>query len=125
VRQATRMKNRIAGLLMETGTPYNKQRLHGKAYFSELLGSLREVPGSVVELSQPTTAGLSKHFCSTIRRTAVASIAPIHDSLFQPLQSAAGTIQALGEEASSSLASVVRILVEGDIDATAGLITKL
>ena len=24
VRQATRMKNRIAGLLMETGTPYNK-----------------------------------------------------------------------------------------------------
>src|SRR6185295_8722188 len=44
VRQATRMKNRIAGLLMETGTPYNKERLHGKAYFGELLGSLRETP---------------------------------------------------------------------------------
>jgi transposase len=44
VRQATRMKNRIAGLLMETGTLYNKERLHGKAYFSELLGSLREIP---------------------------------------------------------------------------------
>jgi len=41
VRQATRMKNRIAGLLMETGTVYNKERLHGKAYFSELLGSVR------------------------------------------------------------------------------------
>jgi len=27
VRQATRTKNRIAGLLMETGTPYNKERL--------------------------------------------------------------------------------------------------
>jgi transposase len=52
VRQATRMKNRIAGLLMETGTPYNKERLHGKAYFSELLGSLQEVPDSVVELLQ-------------------------------------------------------------------------
>ena len=26
VRQATRMKNRIAGLLMETGTAYNKER---------------------------------------------------------------------------------------------------
>jgi transposase len=52
VRQATRMKNRMAGLLMETGTPYNKQRLHGKAYFSELLGSLRDVPRSVVELLQ-------------------------------------------------------------------------
>src|ERR1700730_6692351 len=46
VRQATRMKNRIAGLLMETGTPYNKQRLHGQAYFHELLGSLRETPDS-------------------------------------------------------------------------------
>jgi transposase len=30
VRQATRMKNRIAGLLMETGALYNKERLHGK-----------------------------------------------------------------------------------------------
>lgn len=50
VRQSTRMKNRIAGLLMETGTQYNKQRLHGKAYFSELLGSLRRTPPSVVEL---------------------------------------------------------------------------
>jgi transposase len=49
VRQATRVKNRIAGLLMETGAPYNKERLHGRAYFSELLGSLRDVPRSVVE----------------------------------------------------------------------------
>src|SRR5205807_6754848 len=50
VRQATRMKNRIAGLLMETGTLYNKERLHGKAYFSELLGSLRQMTDAVVEL---------------------------------------------------------------------------
>src|SRR5215831_20174962 len=53
VREATRMKNRIAGLLMETGTAYNKQRLHGKRYFNELvgtLGSLQETPASVVEL---------------------------------------------------------------------------
>jgi len=52
VRQATRMKNRISGLVMETGTPYNKQRLHGKAYFIELLGSLRQMPDAVVELLQ-------------------------------------------------------------------------
>jgi transposase len=52
VRQATRMKNRIAGLLMETGTPYNKRKLHGKAYFIEWLGSLREMPDAVVELLQ-------------------------------------------------------------------------
>jgi len=50
VRQTTRMKNRIAGLLMETGTVYNKERLHGKAYFSELLGNLQDVPRSVMEL---------------------------------------------------------------------------
>jgi transposase len=50
VREATRMKNRIAGLLMETGTPYNKRRLHGKGYFNELLGTLQETPTSVVEL---------------------------------------------------------------------------
>jgi transposase len=50
VREATRMKNRIAGLLMETGTAYNKQRLHGKAYFSELLGSLQAMPASVLQL---------------------------------------------------------------------------
>jgi len=37
---------------METGTLYNKERLHGKAYFSELLGSLREIPASVIELSR-------------------------------------------------------------------------
>src|SRR5437588_1836269 len=35
VRQGVRLKNRIAGLLMETGTEYNKQRLHGKRYFHE------------------------------------------------------------------------------------------
>jgi hypothetical protein len=44
VREATRMKNRIAGLLMETGTPYNKQRLHGKAYFSASKGERLQRP---------------------------------------------------------------------------------
>ena len=50
VREATRMKNRIAGLLMETGTVYNKEKLHGQAYFAELLATLRETPGSVQDL---------------------------------------------------------------------------
>ena len=66
VRQATRMKNRIAGLLMETGTAYNKERLHGKAYFSELLGSLQEVPHSVVELLQLSRGQVE--FFATIQR---------------------------------------------------------
>lgn len=50
VREATRMKNRISGLLMETGTPYNKGRLHGKAYFTELMETLQETPDSVRDL---------------------------------------------------------------------------
>ena len=66
VRQATRMKNRIAGLLMETGTPYNKERLHGKAYFGELFGSLQETPPSVRELLQVSRSQLE--FFETIQK---------------------------------------------------------
>jgi transposase len=50
VDQAVQMKNKISGLLMESGAEYNKQQLHGKEYFSELLQSLEEVPESVKEL---------------------------------------------------------------------------
>ena len=49
VRQAVQMKNRIAGLLMESGVEYNKSKLHGKRYFGELLQTLQE-PESVREL---------------------------------------------------------------------------
>ena len=58
--------NRIAGLLMETGTPYNKQRLHGKAYFHELLGSLQETPASVVDLLKVSRGQLE--FFETIQK---------------------------------------------------------
>lgn len=50
VREAVKMKNKIAGLLLETGTPYNKRRLHGKRYFSELVGHLEDVPDSVPQM---------------------------------------------------------------------------
>ena len=50
VSQAVRMKNRMSGLLMETGAEYNKKKLHGEKYFTELLGSLEEVPESVKDL---------------------------------------------------------------------------
>ena len=50
VRQAVQMKNKIAGLLMEVGEPYNKQKLHGKRYFEQLLGNLQETPASVKDL---------------------------------------------------------------------------
>ncbi len=50
VEQAVRMKNKISGLLMESGAEYNKKRLHGEKYFAELLENLEEVPESVKEL---------------------------------------------------------------------------
>ena len=43
VRQMVQMKNRVSGLLMETGVSYNKQRLHKVGYFRELLSSHEEV----------------------------------------------------------------------------------
>jgi transposase len=52
VRQAVRMKNRMSGLLMEVGAEYNKQQLHGKQYFMELLDTLAEAPDSVKDLLQ-------------------------------------------------------------------------
>lgn len=58
VQQATRMKNKIATLLMEVGAEYSKQRLHGKKYFYELLDSIEDVPPSVLELLAMSRASL-------------------------------------------------------------------
>ena len=41
------MKNRISGLLMETGVNYNKQRLHKVGYFAELMATNKEVHESI------------------------------------------------------------------------------
>ena len=43
VRQTVQMKNKLAGLLMETGVTYNKEKLHQKRYFAELLSHNAEV----------------------------------------------------------------------------------
>jgi transposase len=50
VSEAVRMKNKMAGLLMETGAIYVKEKLHRKKYFANLLEELEEVPPSVIEL---------------------------------------------------------------------------
>ena len=41
------MKNRVSGLLMETGVSYNKQRLHKVGYFAELMTTNEEVEDSI------------------------------------------------------------------------------
>jgi len=50
VSQAVQMKTKMSGILMEVGAEYNKQQLHGKQYFEELVDNLREVPESVKDL---------------------------------------------------------------------------
>lgn len=50
VRTATALKNKSACLLMECGVEYNKERLHGKRYFSELVENLADVPDSLAEM---------------------------------------------------------------------------
>ena len=43
VRQSVQMKNRVSGLLMETGVSYNKQRLHKVGYFADLMATNEEI----------------------------------------------------------------------------------
>ena len=50
VRQSVQMKNRMAGLLMETGVIYNKQKLHQKHYFAELVRDSAELPPALKPL---------------------------------------------------------------------------
>ena len=58
VREATRMKNKMSGLLMEVGAIYSKERLHGKRYFENLLETIEDVPESVHDLLRYSRAGL-------------------------------------------------------------------
>jgi transposase len=47
VRQMVQMKNRISGLLMESGVSYDKQRLHKMGYFTELFSTNEEISDSI------------------------------------------------------------------------------
>lgn len=63
VRQSTQMKNKLAGLLMETGVTYNKQQLHQKRYFGTLLqenAELAESTKPLLKLGRDTIERLSQ-----------------------------------------------------------------
>jgi transposase len=47
VKQMVQMKNRVSGLLMETGVSYNKQRLHKVGYFAELITTNEDMHESI------------------------------------------------------------------------------
>jgi transposase len=58
VSESVRMQNKMAGLLMETGAPFVKAKLHGKKYFTQLLETLEEVPESVKDLLRMSRGAL-------------------------------------------------------------------
>src|SRR4029077_5680482 len=63
VRQMVQMKNRVSGLLMETGVSHNKQRLHKVGYFPELLANNEEVHENIrplLRLSRETIVRCQK-----------------------------------------------------------------
>jgi transposase len=67
VAQAVRRQNKMAGLLMETGAPFVKSKLHGKKYFTQRLETLEEVPESVKDLLRMSRGALEM-FESTQQR---------------------------------------------------------
>src|SRR6516164_9884065 len=63
VKQMVQMKNRVSGLLMETGVSHNKQKLHKVGYFRELLSTNEEVHESIrplLRLSRETIVRFEK-----------------------------------------------------------------
>ena len=69
VRQMVQMKNRVSGLLLETGVSHNKERLHQVRYFQELLTD-KEVTESIrplLRLSHETIRRLDKTETALIR----------------------------------------------------------
>lgn len=58
VRTAVKMKNKMAGLMMEVGATYDKRRLYGRKYFNQLMERVEDVPDSVKELLQLSRGNL-------------------------------------------------------------------
>lgn len=73
VRTSVKMQNKMSGLLMEVGAEYNKNRLHGKSYFQNLLATVDDIPQSVKELLKLSRAGYEmfdaaqKHLTKALR----------------------------------------------------------
>lgn len=93
VQQSVRMQNKIAGLLMESGAPFNKEKLHGRKYFARLLESLEEVPDSVKDLLQ-LSRGALEMFQATQKRLIERLLA--HPELGQRVERLA-SIRGIGE----------------------------
>jgi transposase len=72
VKQAVQMKNRISGLLMETGVSYNKRRLHKVGYFADLMASNEEISQSIRPLLR-----LSREHIERAQKLDYALVSPL------------------------------------------------
>jgi transposase len=72
LKQTVQMKNRVSGLLMETGVSYNKQRLHRVGYFDELMANNEDVHDSIRPLLK-----LSREMISRSQRLDYALISSL------------------------------------------------
>jgi transposase len=93
VRESVRMQNKMAGLLMETGTPFEKEKLHGKKYFTNLLKTLQEVPESVKDLLRMSRGALEM-FQATQKQLVKRLVG---DSLLVQRVERLTTVQGVGE----------------------------
>jgi transposase len=60
VKQMVQMKNRVSGLLLETGVSYNKQKLHKVGYFGELMSTNADISDAVRPLLN-LSRGMIRH----------------------------------------------------------------
>jgi transposase len=70
LRQMVQTKNKISGLMMETGVSYNKQRLHKAGYFRKLLATNPDIDeglGSLLRLCRETVVRLGKTKSALVR----------------------------------------------------------
>jgi transposase len=70
VRQMVQMKNRVSGLLMETGVSHNKRQLHRVGYFRDLMASNENIDDSIrplLQLSRDSITRLQKTESALVR----------------------------------------------------------
>ena len=70
VRQMVQMKNRVSGLLMETGVSHNKRQLHRVGYFRDLMANNENIDESIrplLQLSRDTITRLGKTESALVR----------------------------------------------------------
>jgi transposase len=121
VGEAVRMKNKISGLLMEMGEPYDARRLHGKKYFSHYLDNLQDTPESVRELLRISRSNLE--LFERLQRRLLAGLQrqPLLKQRVERLQSIRGVGEVLALSWALEIAEVKRFSSLGQAVSYCGL----